>query len=112
MVEFWGERIGVFGAFHVAAASWVSIPKPSSADIAAGFGRAVAVFLNGDAITDMGNPFGASTSLTPGGVSGGGQAGGYSIINADSLDDATKKADGCPVLASGGNVEIYEAVAM
>ena len=32
-------------------------------------------------------------------------AGGYTIINADSLDDATKKADGCPILAAGGTVE-------
>ncbi|MGH3341095.1 MAG: YciI family protein [Propionibacteriaceae bacterium] len=38
--------------------------------------------------------------------------GGYSIINAESLAEATKKADGCPVLESGGSVEVYEALPM
>jgi YCII-related domain len=66
----------------------------------------------GDSILDQGNPFGASTSVSPSGVGGAGSLGGYSIINADSLDDATKKADGCPILSAGGHVEVYEAVAM
>jgi hypothetical protein len=44
---------------------------------------------------------------TDGGKSG---AGGYSIVSADSLSDAAAKAKGCPVLASGGSVENYEAV--
>jgi hypothetical protein len=66
----------------------------------------------GSAITDQGNPFGASTSVSPSGVGGAGPAGGYTIINADSLDDATKKADGCPILAAGGKVDVYETVDM
>lgn len=33
---------------------------------------------------------------------------GYSIIKAESLDDATKLAEGCPGLRLGGNVEIRE----
>jgi hypothetical protein len=68
----------------------------------------------GDAISDQGNPFGASKSVTTSGISEGAPsgAGGYTIINADSLDDATKKADGCPILSAGGTVEVYEAVAM
>ncbi len=67
----------------------------------------------GDSVTDTGNPFGASTALRsggPGATASG--ASGYSIVEADSLDDATKKADGCPILASGGAVEIFEAVTM
>jgi hypothetical protein len=34
--------------------------------------------------------------------------GGYSIIKADSYDDAVEIAKGCPVLIAGGNVEIRE----
>lgn len=29
---------------------------------------------------------------------------------ADSVDEATTKAKGCPVLSDGGTVEIYEAL--
>ena len=35
---------------------------------------------------------------------------GYSLIQADCLDDATTKAEGCPVLANGGSVEIGECI--
>jgi hypothetical protein len=38
--------------------------------------------------------------------------GGYSIITAASLEDATAKAAGCPALQAGGTVEIYEAIPM
>jgi hypothetical protein len=49
-----------------------------------------------------------------GGTSDGGasELGGYSIINAESLAEAANKANGCPVLQSGGTVEVYEALAM
>ena len=33
---------------------------------------------------------------------------GYSIVRADSLEDAAKLAEGCPGLKMGGNVEIRE----
>jgi len=68
----------------------------------------------GDSVVDMGNPFGASSTVTNGSASDGGASklGGYSIINAESLGEATKKADGCPVLRSGGSVEVYEALPM
>ena len=68
----------------------------------------------GDSVTDMGNPFGASATVSPNGTTEGGNsgAGGYSIVSADSLDDATAKAKGCPVLTGGGTVEVYEALAM
>ncbi len=48
-------------------------------------------------------------SQPTGGKSG---AGGYSIVSAGSLSDAAAKAKGCPVLASGGSVEIYKAIEM
>jgi hypothetical protein len=68
----------------------------------------------GAAVTDMGNPFGASTTVKSGGFAPGSalNAGGYSIIEAGSLDDATAKAAGCPVLSDGGTVEVYEALPM
>ncbi len=34
--------------------------------------------------------------------------GGYSIIKADSYDEAVELAKGCPVLNLGGNVEVRE----
>ena len=68
----------------------------------------------GDAVADMGNPFAASATVDASGTSDGGtsKAGGYSIITAGSLTDATAKATGCPVLQSGGSVEVYEAIEM
>ena len=68
----------------------------------------------GDSVADVGNPFGNSATVSSGGVADGGKsgAGGYSIVSADSLGDAAAKAKGCPVLASGGSVEIYEAIPM
>jgi hypothetical protein len=35
---------------------------------------------------------------------------GYSILDADSLSAATELAKGCPVLANGGSVEVYETI--
>jgi hypothetical protein len=68
----------------------------------------------GDSVADPGNPFDHSATVSSGGVAdgGGSGAGGYSIISADSLSDAAAKAKDCPVLASGGSVEVYEAIAM
>lgn len=64
-----------------------------------------------DAVVDGGSPFGSASTISPeGAVSDGGSSGltGYSIISADSPDEAVGKAKGCPVLASGGSVEVYE----
>jgi hypothetical protein len=69
----------------------------------------------GAAVVDMGAPFGPSAVLEPDGSTTSGapaQLTGYSVIAADSLDDATSRAKGCPILTSGGRVEIYEALAM
>jgi len=68
----------------------------------------------GDSVTDMGNPFGSSATVSSGGVADGGTsgAGGYSIVSAGSLADAAAQAKGCPVLAGGGTVEVYETIAM
>ena len=69
--------------------------------------------LNG-AVLDIGNPFGAASTVADDGASPGGasQATGYSIIEADCLGDAAKKAAGCPIIGSGGRVEVYDALSM
>lgn len=67
----------------------------------------------GSAVVDPGSPFGPAASISAGGrVTDGGGAGlsGYSIIEASSITDATEKARGCPVLSSGGEVEVYESM--
>lgn len=67
----------------------------------------------GDDVVDHGNPFGPSSTVLADGSSKSGAAGGiggYSVISANSLSDAAGKAKGCPVLAGGGTVEVYEAL--
>jgi hypothetical protein len=69
----------------------------------------------GPAIVDGGAPTGAAKTVANGGsVSNGGSRGltGYSIVSADSLDSAVELAKGCPVLEVGGEVDVYEAIAM
>jgi hypothetical protein len=67
----------------------------------------------GDAVVDMGAPFGPSASVTSDGTTGDtGASGlsGYSVITAEDLAQAQAKAKGCPVLANNGSVDIYEAM--
>ena len=69
----------------------------------------------GGSLKDGGNPFtpASKTISASGDVSdGGGSASGYSIITADSLDEATEKAKGCPVLQGGANITVYETFAV
>jgi YCII-related domain len=63
------------------------------------------------AVVDGGNPCGPSKNIASNGTVSDGapsQISGYSVIKADNLDAATKMAKGCPILASGGSVEVYE----
>jgi hypothetical protein len=67
----------------------------------------------GEAVVDGGNPFTpAAKSIASDGSVRHGPVGtmgtGYSIIKADSLDEAVEKAKGCPILASGGQITVYE----
>ena len=70
----------------------------------------------GAAVTDAGNPVGKSSTVKSDGtlVEGGGAnpISGYSLIEASSLADAHKKAKGCPLLKSGGSIEIAQALDM
>jgi hypothetical protein len=61
----------------------------------------------GEAVVDGGAPFGASAAV---GAELTAQLTGYTILDAASLDDAVAKAGGCPVLTSGGSVDVYEAL--
>ena len=66
----------------------------------------------GAAVVDGGNPSGAAKTLNSNGsvTDGGGPnpITGYSVISAESLDAAVKMAAGCPILASGGSIQICE----
>lgn len=66
----------------------------------------------GDDVVDGGRPVGLSTTVTSdGSVVGDGGANpvtGYSVVDAKDLNDAIAKAKGCPILSSGGSVEIAE----
>jgi hypothetical protein len=70
----------------------------------------------GAAVIDGGNPVGKSSTVKSDGslVAGGGAnpASGYSLIEAASLEDAHKKASGCPILKSGGTIEIAACMDM
>jgi hypothetical protein len=69
----------------------------------------------GEAVVDMGAPFGPSASVSSDGTPGGAGASGltgYSVIAAEDLSQAQAKAKGCPVLANNGSVDIYEALAV
>jgi hypothetical protein len=70
----------------------------------------------GAAVIDGGNPLGeSSTVLSDGSLARGGganPASGYSIISASNIEDAHAKARGCPLLRSGGTIEIAEAFDM
>lgn len=67
----------------------------------------------GDAVADPGNPIGpvskkiASTGDVSDG-SGEPLVTGYTILSADSLDEAVKMAKKCPVLAGGSDITVFE----
>jgi hypothetical protein len=70
----------------------------------------------GASVLDPGAPAGGSATIAAdGSVSEGGGANpvtGYSLIDAEDLHDAVLKAKGCPVLTSGGSIEVSEALDM
>jgi hypothetical protein len=70
----------------------------------------------GDAVADMGAPFGPSATIASDGIPSDGcgpdPATGYTVIEAANLHDAVGMAKGCPGLNSGGSVKLYEAMQM
>ena len=67
----------------------------------------------GSRFVDSGNPFGQGREVTKAGKSDlplkATSITGYSIINAESIDEAEKLLEGCPI---GHSVRIYEAATM
>lgn len=66
----------------------------------------------GKDMVDGGNPIGRTKSIASTGriTNGGGKnpVSGYSIINAKDIDAAAKLAKGCPIVKSGGSIEVCE----
>ena len=64
----------------------------------------------GDAVVDPGNPVGASGAVASNGsvTAATSGVGGYSVVNADSLEAALEMAKGSPQLAANGSVEVFE----
>lgn len=66
-----------------------------------------------DHVVDGGNPFGPGMEVTSDGVKqlphDKGAVTGYTIINAESMDEAVKIAKGCPIITS---MRVYEAMSM
>lgn len=69
---------------------------------------------NGDAVVDLGVPLGSSKHIDGDSVSPGSmKASGYSIIQGDSLDVATKILEDHPHLQTpGGTIDVLEFLAM
>lgn len=67
----------------------------------------------GDKIVDPGSPLGSGREISRSGTKdlpmGMDSLTGYTVINAESLDEAEKIAKGCPMIAS---VRVYEAMSM
>jgi hypothetical protein len=65
----------------------------------------------GNAVVDTGNPFGDSRSLASDGSDSNGNGSGlsgYTILSAGDMDEAVGQARGCPLLQSGGSIDVYE----
>ena len=68
----------------------------------------------GEAVVDPGAPTQPGTVVSSSGFKSAGAkpVGGYSILQAQSLDAAVRLAKGCPVLAVGGLVEVSPLLPM
>jgi hypothetical protein len=67
----------------------------------------------GDAMIDPGSPLGPRKTVTGDGVSdtaADGALGGYTLISADSLDDAVTAVKNHPFVGRGGTLQISQAV--
>ncbi len=68
----------------------------------------------GSALADWGAPLGETRTVGDGVAQGAGYVGGYSIVEADSLDAATKLLDNHPHLMTPGGaaIEVHELMPM
>jgi hypothetical protein len=68
----------------------------------------------GDNMMDPGSPLGQSRVVTAAGETDGkatGEVSGYTVIKADSMEDAVKAVRSHPFLGRGGTLQVAEAVA-
>lgn len=68
----------------------------------------------GGALVDGGNPASKTKTIAANGAVSDDSDGpsGYSIISADSIDEAVEKAKGCPVLQGGASIQVVETFAV
>lgn len=70
----------------------------------------------GEAVVDGGNPVGLSSTVhSDGSVTadgGSNPTSGYSVISADTIEQAIEQAKGCPILKAAGSVEVAETLQM
>jgi hypothetical protein len=70
----------------------------------------------GKAVVNGGNPVGKSWTVKGSGAvtkdGGANPVSGYSLIEAKDHDEAATLARGCPLLATGGSVEVAEVMDM
>ena len=69
----------------------------------------------GASIVDGGAPTMPTQTVTADGSTGDGGSNpitGYTVITADSIDDALAKAASCPIRDSGGSIEVGELIEM
>jgi hypothetical protein len=71
----------------------------------------------GDAVVDIGNPIGQHTTILPDGATSNDAVAdpvtGFTIVEAADMGAAIEMARGCPILATGGRIEVgetYEAM--
>ena len=69
----------------------------------------------GSALVDQGAPFTGVRAVSDGGIEEeaiGPNASGYTLIQAESLDEAARLASGCPLLQHGRRINVFETFAM
>jgi len=65
----------------------------------------------GDKVRNGGAPCGQSHTVSGGGVVANGgpnPVSGFTLVAAENQDEANKMAAGCPIIDSGGNVEVCQ----
>ena len=69
----------------------------------------------GSALVDQGAPFTGVRAVSDSGIEEdaiGPNASGYTLIQAESLDEAARLASGCPLLQHGRRINVFETFAM
>jgi hypothetical protein len=67
----------------------------------------------GDAMIDPGSPLGPRKTVTSAGISDApadATLGGYTLIRAESLDDAVKAVTGHPFVGRGGTLQVSQVI--